>query len=275
MIDKKLLQSYSKLAIGEQINIDHEDCDAGVDRKKRLYIKHVVGGVVAYCHHCSNHGFWRELSTDGTVLRKWLFNEIDDMPKVVRIIEGVTFKPKDVCSTNVLNWLHKHHIYPISTEEDKQHFKEFCGQLYLPIFDFDNKQYGYQLRTFDPSRSKYKTIYYRKAGEDVSWLNRGGDVIAITEDYTSAYRVWKESPYSSVALLKTSISDTTINKLSNFKKIIIWLDPDEPGQKASLKILQRLLVCLPSQIEIKNMTSSLVPEPKNLTPDNLRKHLGL
>ena len=46
MIDKKLLQSYSKLAIGEQINIDHEDCDAGVDRKKRLYIKHVVGGGV-------------------------------------------------------------------------------------------------------------------------------------------------------------------------------------------------------------------------------------
>lgn len=273
MINKKLLQPYGTLAIGEQINIDHEGCEAGVDRKKRLYIKHVVGGVVAYCHHCSDHGFWRELSTDGATLRKWLFNETSDMPKVRRT-DGFNLKAGDVRSTGIINWLAKHYVYTLS-EKDKQNFKEFCGELYLPIYDFYNNKYGYQLRSFDSTKSKYKTTYFRKTGEDVCWFNKGHDTIIITEDYTSAYRVSRDSPYCSVALLKTSISDVTMNRLNDFKKVIIWLDPDEAGLKASLKIQQRLMVCLTSHIKIKNMTSSLVPEPKNLIPDLLRKHLGL
>jgi len=274
MIDRKLLQRYSVLAIGEQINIDHEGCDAGVDRKKRLYIKHVVGGVVAYCHHCSDHGFWRELSTDGTVLRKWLFNETDDMPRVRRT-DGFNVRPKNVHSVNIVNWLATHHVFPTIDEEDKHYFKEFLNELYLPIHTPANTQYGYQLRSFDPTKPKYKTTYYRKLSAGVSWFNKDTEIIVITEDYTSAYRVWRDTPHASVALLKTSIPDETINLLVHYKKVVIWLDPDEPGQKASLKILQRLMVCLPSQIKIKNMTSSLVPEPKNLTPDNLRKYFGL
>jgi len=274
MIDRKLLQPYSVLAIGEQINIDHEGCDAGVDRKKRLYIKHVVGGVVAYCHHCSDHGFWRELSTDGTVLRKWLFNETDDMPRVRRT-DGFNLRPGNVHSADIINWLAKHHVFPTTDEQDRHYFKEFSNELYLPIHNYAKTQYGYQLRSFDPTKSKYKTTYYKKLSTGVSWFNKDTEIIVITEDYTSAYRVWRDTPHASVALLKTSIPDEMINLLVHYKKVVIWLDPDEPGQKASLKILQRLMVCLPSKIKIKNMTSSLVPEPKNLTPDNLRKYFGL
>jgi len=154
-------------------------------------------------------------------------------------------------------------------------FAFISDKLYLPIFNYSGDQYGYQLRSFDPKKPKYKTTYYKKTGLGTSWFNKNNKHIIITEDYTSAYRVFRDTPYSSLALLKTSISDTTINLLSSFYKVVIWLDPDEAGQKAALKILQRLMVCLPSHVTIKNITSSLLPEPKNLNPDNLRKNLGL
>ena len=72
------------LKLGEEKKFNHPDCKAGVDVKHRLYIKRVVGGRLAYCHHCNEHGFVRDLTTDGTALRAWLFGKSDDMPKVTR-----------------------------------------------------------------------------------------------------------------------------------------------------------------------------------------------
>ena len=72
MIDKSTIQSVgSALSLGQQTHRNHAGCSAGLDTKHRLYIKRVVGGIVAYCQHCNDKGFVRELNTDGTSLRKW------------------------------------------------------------------------------------------------------------------------------------------------------------------------------------------------------------
>src|SRR5271165_6572543 len=87
MLSPKLIPAeYKKgeksLALGEQIHINHEDCSAGIDVKRRLYIKRVPGGLISYCHHCSGSGFFRlddypkiegqDNYKDTDSLRKWI-----------------------------------------------------------------------------------------------------------------------------------------------------------------------------------------------------------
>lgn len=46
------------LSDGQQINVDHRDCPAGTDTRKRLYLKRTSSGaVLAYCHHCNSKGY--------------------------------------------------------------------------------------------------------------------------------------------------------------------------------------------------------------------------
>ena len=101
-------------------------------------------------------------------------------------------------------------------------------------------------------------------------------VLYITEDYTSAYRIWRDTGYQSLALLKTSISNYTIGMIRklHYKTIRIWLDPDEPGITASKKIIERLRYCL-DDVNISQKTRIGVPEPKVFTVELLRRFCGL
>ena len=59
---------------GEQVKVNHKNCSAGEDTKKRLYIKKVYGGALAYCHHCTGVGVL--FNEDGRKdLSKWLRSE--------------------------------------------------------------------------------------------------------------------------------------------------------------------------------------------------------
>ena len=275
------------LSIGRQVHVNHEDCMAGFDTKKRLYIKRVVGGVIAYCHHCSTPGFYRELTTDGTVLREWLLNDAPDAPRVNRssskdfiLGEAIT-----VSHSKIVAWLHQYYINPyyinpkgrINTDGD--YFLQTNGELYLPIHNKYMEKRGYQIRSFNPKKPKYLTTYNSYTSTEVSWFikDKPNETLVITEDYTSAYRVWRDTDkqLSSIALLKTSISDNTITQLYFFKRIIVWLDPDSAGIKAGEKIKDRIKYCLPSDVEVINLTSKAVQEPKHLDPVKLRETLGL
>lgn len=283
MIDKQFLKDYSStLSLGTQIHVNHEGCSAGVDSKKRLYIKRVVGGVLGYCHHCRDHGFWRELSTDGTLLRKWLMGKSTDHPVVHRdSYIDYDVSRSDISSVAILNWLHKYYINPLKNHVDNKYFRQEGSSLYLPLYSGNNTQYGYQQRIFGVG-PKYTTHYTKNIPDDVSWFFKPVKELAeervlyITEDYTSAYRIWRDTKHQSLALLKTSISNHTIGMIRKlqYKTICIWLDPDEPGIIASKKIIERLRFCL-FDVDISQKTRIAVPEPKVFTEELLRRFCGL
>ena len=280
MINKHFLQTYSsELPLGSQIHVNHEGCSAGVDSKKRLYIKRVVGGVLGYCHHCRDHGFWRELSTDGTLLRKWLKGETTDHPVVYResYLELGLYRAISVHSKGILDWLHKYYINPLTLDSDDLCFKQHCNSLYLPLRNSDSKEYGFQLRNFGVG-PKYTTHYTSNVREEVSWFQyhaKKKSTLYITEDYTSAYRIWRDVGCDSLALLKTSISDHTLDLIRKFKytDICIWLDPDAPGIAASNKLIARLNYAL--YVHSIQKTGPHVPEPKAFTAELLRRFCGL
>ena len=271
MIKRDLITKLAPhLALGEERKYNHEGCKAGEDTKKRLYIKQVIGGKLAYCHHCNEHGFVRDLTTDGIRLRKWLFTDTTTEPTRVIKYDDISFSLRPVTDPVLVAWLTLHKVSLPNKNYFNQNAKK---ELLFLLRDIGGNLWGYQARSFIAGRPKYTTHQIKNS--EVSWFGvvvYHTKTIVITEDYTSAFRVWYDAGIITLALLKTSISNTTINELAGIQpsKIIIWLDPDIPGQTASKKLATRLRVVLSASIEVKVIHTD---EPKNLTPQQVREVL--
>ena len=259
------------MADGVQIHINHNGCTAGRDTKKRLYIKKVVGGVVAYCHHCNEAGFARDLSSDGTRLRKFMFGSSTDIPRIEHI-KGLFPFTYDIKNPAIVHWLNTYHI--VSDSKLVPFYRQMPTGLGMYIKNLHMNNYGYQIRTFGLG-PKYTTHIVHPCGEDVSWFRDKGKEakqLYITEDYTSAYRIWRDTGHPAVALLKTSISPSTIKNIQALDPVMVkvWLDPDEAGKRAATKVAGRLsYVLLGPSVSVLNYN-----EPKTYSPTELRRLCG-
>ena len=270
MIKRELINRLAPhLALGEERKYNHEGCRAGEDTKKRLYIKRVVGGKLAYCHHCNEHGFVRDLDSDGIRLRKWLLTDTtsSEPTRVVREYSSMFSKMQDITDPVLLTWCTLHHVRIPNDNYFRQSDKK---ELLFLLRNLAGSVSGYQARSFIPGKPKYTTHLITNL--EVSWFGFKYPVraVVITEDYTSAFRVWYDNGISTLALLKTSISNNTLNELIGMSpsRIFVWLDPDEPGQAASKKLVARLNVVMPASTEVIAIHQE---EPKNLTPEQVRK----
>lgn len=281
MIHRKvILELAPYLKLGEEKHFNHPSCKAGEDTKARLYIKRVVGGRLAYCHHCMEHGFARDLSTDGTTLRAWLFGKKDDMPRVTR--NNPILEDMDITSPRLVGYLWD---YGIGDTEliSNPWLREWEGQLLLNIKDVSNVRRGYQLRSFIKDRPKYTTHYFGLAGAgDAAWFWKSYKLlnnrkIIVTEDILSAYRIYRDTDCNAVALLKTTMSTEVLLMLNSIviDKIIIWLDSDEAGKKGATRIYDRLSFIFDSTTTnprlIHNMMESGGREPKHCLVNELKE----
>jgi hypothetical protein len=245
MIDRDLIRKFSPSGLGTQVSLNHEGCSAGVDRKARLSLKRVVGGTVAFCHHCGDKGFVRDLNQDGTNLRKWLTGKADDMPRVSRLYAGHVDPVKPFSNPDIIRWMHQHHL-PCTNDS---HFNQVGDTglrmtLYDPLFNI----IGYQIRHFKHGAPKYTTHLMPTTHYDTAWFTGypHTDILYIVEDYASAFRL-KQTGVSSMALLKTSLSGNALTTITarSFKRIFVWLDGDDAGIKGTSKINARLRYSLP------------------------------
>ena len=207
MLDKELLRSLAPKKLGEQLHTNHVGCEAGTDIKKRLYIKRVVGGIVGYCHHCGDKGFVAESSDDGDLLRDWLYGKVDDMPRITR--QPYHYVPLEMSATSKA-WLHKYHV-----QACPEIFQVKDGVL-LQLRNLEGEICGYQIRT-KSGKPKYLTALYDNADSGVAWFLHYpfSKDLFITEDYLSAYRINKDAKQSSLALLKTTMSDQTLKMIND------------------------------------------------------------
>jgi hypothetical protein len=267
MINTKQILANAPSNIGEQVHVNHIGCEAGVDNKRRLYIKRVDKGLVAYCHHCNQSGF---AATDNSSrLAAWL-NKPHKTTEAARkpILANITAQGRI--------WLKK---YYCNSVEDKDYFNGIAGEpnkVALTLRNIKNEIIGYQVRNLHSnSGPKYLTHYVNsESNGDPSWFYKMIDTLVITEDYLSAYRVFNSSSCSSLALLRTSLSDKTLFEISEreFKNIIIWLDPDEAGREGAAKVYKKLSHYLPTKTVIAIYDND--KEPKECSPAELRDILS-
>jgi hypothetical protein len=263
MIDRKLILANAPSNIGKQVNVNHVGCEAGEDKKKRLYIKRTEKGLVAYCHHCAKSGF----AKDGdTRLGTWVSGKKDT--SVVKIQQKPELGP---LSFEGKMWLLDNHG-PVTS-------KLFSGivddpkKVAMALQNEHGVVLGWQMRNLTPDAVPKYTTYYidNKTKGEAAWFHNGSKVLVITEDYLSAYRVSRDVGYSSMALLRTTLTDKTLMQIygMGFSEIYIWLDSDEAGVKGATKVSKALRFFLPS--DVKLMTIHSDDEPKHLTPDQLEK----
>jgi len=267
MIDRKLILANAPSNIGEQVHVNHIGCEAGVDNKRRLYIKKTDKGLVAYCHHCSNKGY----AKDENRLSTWL-----NKTAAAKVIKE-QFSASNLCEISVSGkaWLRQYYC----DVNNERCFNGVKGKnsVALTLYGPDESLLGWQVRNLLPEDSvpKYTTHYVsERSNGDPAWFNRlSTKTLVITEDYLSAYRVGFNTPHSSMALLRTSLSDKALFDIESkhYETIIIWLDPDEAGRKGAAKVYEKLNHFLPHNTNI--VIFDLDKEPKECTALELQTYL--
>jgi len=269
MIDKKLIVANAPSNIGEQVHVNHTGCEAGVDNKRRLYIKRTDKGIVAYCHHCNDKGYAKD---DSARLSSWI-----NKTQTTKVIKE-SFHSSNLSTLSIVGkaWLRSYHC-------DDTNRNCFNGVLdkdavALTLYGPDSTTLGWQVRNLllKGSVPKYTTHYVSELSNgDPAWFYRlTTKTLVITEDYLSAWRVGFNTTHSSMALLRTSLSDKALFDIAgkHYETIIIWLDPDEAGRKGAAKVYEKLNHFLPQNTNI--VIFDLDKEPKECTPTELQTYLN-
>ena len=232
MIDRKLILANAPSNMGQQIHVNHTGCSAGVDTKRRLYIKRTDKGLVAYCHHCTESGFASDNASHNR-LSTWINKKTNTT--------AATTKPRlAALSTEGRVWLRSN----FCNAEDSN-FNGIEGERHkvaLTLYNTEQQPIGWQIRNLK-AEPKYVTYYSNnKFKGDSAWFYTGCKALVITEDYLSAYRIHKNTGLSSVALLRTSITDRTLTQIYEleFDTVCIWLDPDKAGMEGTTKAYKKL-----------------------------------
>jgi hypothetical protein len=78
---------------------------------------------------------------------------------------------------------------------------------------------------------KQQPKWYRYTGEADYYMHGSGDILLIVEDVVSAIIATQELPYiTAMAILGTSLSPKHMEKIQEYGKVIIALDPDAIGK---------------------------------------------
>jgi 5S rRNA maturation endonuclease (ribonuclease M5) len=255
--------TFAPLEIGEQININHKDCSAGTDTKKRLYIKRVHGGILAFCQHCSTPGYcFNDRSKDSERLRKWIKNPSDKISvsktKTMNEIHDYLhtciankYSPND---TNI-NWLKTHLADLGETLIPSSFVFNSDGNIVFPIYNYYKMLTGIQTRTFK-TNPKYITEYASDMPTCGNWALdyfTNTETLVITEDCLSAYKIKQSTEVNTLALLGTTLhfkDEERLHKEKPYKKILLWLDNDSAGKKGAESLYKRLCFVCPGNVDI-------------------------
>jgi len=257
-IDRKLILANAPSNMGEQVHVNHTGCEAGEDKKRRLYIKRTDKGLVAYCHHCNEKGF---ASDNSARLSTWLTSSTKTTKEQKRkptlaplSLGGKVWLTNYNCPTRVPNFM--------GVEGDP-------SRVALMLYDLQNNPVGMQIRSLRPDADLKYVTYFDNSNSDVAWFYNGNKTLVITEDYLSAYRVQRDVGFSSMALLRTSITDRTLTQIydTGFNEIYIWLDSDDAGAVGAAKVSKTLQHFLPADVKLLTIHSN--EEPKECTSEQL------
>ena len=113
---------------------------------------------------------------------------------------------------------------------------------------------------------KQQPKWYRYTGEADYYMHGSGDILLIVEDVVSAIIATQELPYiTAMAILGTSLSPKHMEKIQEYGKVIIALDPDAIGKTVEYR----------REIELwtgnKTIAMNLIDDIKYRMPEDLER----
>lgn len=206
------------------VRVDHDDCPAGVDTRRRLYVtRKEDGSIIAYCHNCGNSGFhgggsrFRSPSLGVPLL------EIEEKELIMpeRMIRDRNYWPKEMFS-----WLKECGIHWTLAEKYGICYDALRHRAVIPKLNSRGELVQYQSRRLvDDGSPKYLTNKLKNEHASDP-IGSGGKTCIIVEDMISAIRLVSLG-YDAVPLFTDTMkSETMLTLVGKYDTIIVWLDND-------------------------------------------------
>lgn len=274
--------TYANMPVGEQIHVNHVDCPAGTDTKRRLYIRRADASMwLLHCHHCGDSGVFRSkeprsmLATASPSTSKSYSGPID-FTEWYSFCRDLGLQKTPTATQSV--WLNH-----IDGEVLEDHYgvmyDHIKHDIYLPVF-FDNAERGgmiagYQVRHFGTG-AKYTTHMFTDDSFGYYSVCSGSPLI-VCEDIVSMLWCIKHA-FSAVCLLGTKepVWDRFQEAVKEARpsKVLLWLDDDPAGHSGVLKLTKAMPLVLsgiPYEVMLNDCPKHFTEEQMNDLRNSLSK----
>ncbi len=239
---QNVLKDIDVLKSMEQVNINHDECSAGTDTKKRLYVKRVEDGrnntYLFYCHHCGNRGSLKydglrrieEIAKETTATVK--SSAVELLTELNKYRHGVF--TIDFWSLDAKLWWYKYNLDKDDAIRHCVQYNDVDDRLWLEVAD------GlWQGRGFGDAAKKMK--YYTVGDITASkvFVKNKRSTVMLVEDVVSAYKCAKAG-INVLPLLGTTLRPHHLSLVKGYDRVIIYMDNDTAGQKAAVNIYKEL-----------------------------------
>lgn len=256
------MQTYDFPAVGQQIAVNHEDCPAGVDTKKRLYIKRTPDAVLFYCHHCSQRGYYR--THDVNYRASEVVAVPDESSHLIR--KTAVDLSHTVGEVDMEKWSIEARLWWLSYGLEQEDATKHQVQWYNQRLWLNAGGTAWQGRVFRNDGScKYLTLSITKHMPAMFLADVFNEQLVVVEDLVSAYKLNKAG-YNVMCLMGTSLSDVHLAKAITYKSVDVWLDEDAAGMSAARVIMNQLkpLVVAPRMVCFKQPKEATYKQIKEL-----------
>lgn len=228
-----------------QVHVNHAGCEAGVDTKRRLYIRRLDDGstILAHCHHCGKSGSYRENKFRSLASLKRASEYTNSSTNTISLPADYETSVRE-WPAKARAWIYRYGITDAEITKYGIGYSNRERRVVLPSWE-DGVLLGYQTRRiFDEDTGPKYTTYYNKKNFVWKDLTSTNNILVICEDVLSAIKLHR--CYASMALLSTHLHKNNIKYLFGYDEIMIYLDNNNSEVKMnSLKIKQELLLYVP------------------------------
>jgi len=227
------LPQAEALRPGERRRTEH-DCGEG----RTLIIEHTDEALRAYCFRCNDTGYKPHPapSLEQRLARLQAVRDAESLVSEASALPGPkTPDPRD-WPLPARAWLYKAGFSNDRIAELGFYYHAPTERVVLPVFMHGRLVY-WQARGFRPDRPKYINPKVDKS--KLLGLFGSGDLLVLTEDILSAARIGEIA--CGAAILGTDFSEAQAVYIAGHAgRVLVWLDPDAAGRKATGRVLRTL-----------------------------------
>ena len=228
-IASKLEELLDELETGETVRLNHLQCSAGHDTRRRLYITKKPDVMLGYCHNCGESSSLyigaKDRYRDRGKSAKW-FKEPTPSEYVEPLV--VRFGDEKNIPVEAEAWRIKSKLSRKQCSDYKIQYEPEHNAIYLPFFTTEDSTNGYQLRPLHRYGAKYIN-YVKDNNKELGGIIKKatGDTLVIVEDLISGIHI-NEAGYEALVNYGTHVKPTILFRAiqKKYKHYVVWLDND-------------------------------------------------
>lgn len=243
---KKEIEDLSR---GESIRVNHDECPAGADNRRRLYLTKPAGSpnvVLGYCHNCQDKGVLSIMTGSGN------YRQFDAPPDSVDLLpnNGEFSAPKNLV-TDTTEWPTEAIAWRIRANLDSDvceglgiAYDPSSHRVYLPMWDTlpvpAPQLEGYQLRRLTDRGPKYLTAVKNSDRQPSTLLLPDEEAVThsrqvkmgvLVEDLISGAAIanaCRNTPCKVEVIVNygTKVTPEVLARCTEYDKGLVWLDND-------------------------------------------------